>query len=404
MDREINIQFSDVSSKIFTFKKAREFFEFINDEIKFWDNLNEKTMISGALSHELFTFSRYFGTHIEFIKNWNISTKNIDEIQFTTIINQIKSAINNFTKNKWLWSGHSYTSAFINCNKTHGQNAATAFINCVTKKQISLSGDFDNFTGSMLAYEFLNQDIDLVKRRNSEKKSLDRLRDQLQKANNTLFTEVEEFKTDLHEWDSKSRENWNTWIAKSESQHSTQQETHETKFSDNIDNYQNRIIELENLYQEKLRLEMPANYWKRAARRFGLQGGLWSLALLASLVLGVVYFSSFYGDWLKGQETAAKLNTVQGIIISGTVLATYAFLVRTLSRLTFSSFHLMRDAEEREQLTYLYLSLINENKIDESSRDIVLQALFSRSETGLLANESGPTMPSMSEIIRSASR
>ena len=53
----------------------------------------------------------------------------------------------------------------------------------------------------------------------------------------------------------------------------------------------------------------------------------------------------------------------------------------------------MRDAEEREQLTYLYLSLNNEKKIDEKSRDIILQALFSRSETGLLTGDSAPAMP-----------
>lgn len=83
------------------------------------------------------------------------------------------------------------------------------------------------------------------------------------------------------------------------------------------------------------------------------------------------------------------------MLITITVLAIYAYVLRLLSRLTFSSFHLMRDAEEREQLTYLYLALSNDAKVDEKSREIVLQALFSRSETGLLTNEHGPVMPGM---------
>ena len=61
----------------------------------------------------------------------------------------------------------------------------------------------------------------------------------------------------------------------------------------------------------------------------------------------------------------------------------------------------MRDAQERELLTYLYLSLHKDKEIDESSRNIILQALFNRSETGLLANESGPTMPGIVEPIKS---
>lgn len=56
---------------------------------------------------------------------------------------------------------------------------------------------------------------------------------------------------------------------------------------------------------------------------------------------------------------------------------------------------------KREQLTYLYLSLTNESVIDEKSREIVLQALFSRTETGLLNNEHGPTMPG-ADILQAA--
>ena len=102
--------------------------------------------------------------------------------------------------------------------------------------------------------------------------------------------------------------------------------------------------------------------------------------LTRSLVVGVVGFSILFIIWLKGHETGIQFDTVQGIILFGTGLAAFAYLVRILSRLTFSSFHLMRDAQERKQLTYVYLSLINENKIDESSRDIILRALFSRTE------------------------
>lgn len=162
-----------------------------------------------------------------------------------------------------------------------------------------------------------------------------------------------------------------------------------------------KIQELEDIYQEKLRMAKPAKYWKNAAKKFRLEGIACASLLVISLVLGVGYLSNFYTDWLTGQELKVQLNTVQGIVIFATLLAVYGILIRVLSRLTFSAFHLMRDAEEREQLTYLYLSLINEKKIDEKSRDIILQALFSRSETGLLTGESAPTMPGvgMSEIV-----
>jgi hypothetical protein len=63
----------------------------------------------------------------------------------------------------------------------------------------------------------------------------------------------------------------------------------------------------------------------------------------------------------------------------------------------------MRDSEEREQLTYLYLSLKNQSAVDDNSKDIILQALFSRTETGLLAQEHGPTMPGI-ELIKTVTK
>lgn len=169
-------------------------------------------------------------------------------------------------------------------------------------------------------------------------------------------------------------------------------------FNSFIDDCAKRRDSLETIYEEKLRLASPVTYWQNAAEKYETQGKRWVGWLIFSLVVGVVGFSILFITWLKGHAIVIEFKTVQGIILFGTGLATFAFLVRTLSRLTFSSFHLMRDAQERTQLTYVYLSLINEDKIDKSSRDIILQPLFSRAETGLLSGESGPTMPGLGEV------
>ena len=116
--------------------------------------------------------------------------------------------------------------------------------------------------------------------------------------------------------------------------------------------------------------------------------------------MGIIYLYDLFSAWLFGMETVIKLNTIQGITIFGSIVAVYAFWVKTLSRLIFSSYHLMRDSEEREQLTYLYLALVDDNKIEESSREIILQSLFSRSDTGLLSKESSPIMPTAADILK----
>jgi len=59
----------------------------------------------------------------------------------------------------------------------------------------------------------------------------------------------------------------------------------------------------------------------------------------------------------------------------------------------FSSFHLARDCEERHTLTYFYLSLLKDSKVENSDRPLIMQSLFSRADTGLLKEDSAPTMP-----------
>ena len=59
----------------------------------------------------------------------------------------------------------------------------------------------------------------------------------------------------------------------------------------------------------------------------------------------------------------------------------------------FSSFHLARDSEERHTLTYFYLSLLKESEIDPEEKKLIMQSLFSRADTGLLKEDSSPTMP-----------
>jgi len=78
-----------------------------------------------------------------------------------------------------------------------------------------------------------------------------------------------------------------------------------------------------------------------------------------------------------------------------TLISLIAFGVRAITKVMFSSFHLARDAEERHTLTFFYLSLLQEkdSKINDEDRKLILQSLFSRAETGLLKDDSGPTMP-----------
>ena len=161
------------------------------------------------------------------------------------------------------------------------------------------------------------------------------------------------------------------------------------------------IIENENLYREKLRLEAPANYWHKRAILLKTEGKSYLNWLIGvSIIAAVLLFALLMSLGNDFFQTAFS-DTVRGIkwsIILITIVSLLAFCIKILARLTFSSFHLSRDAEEREQLTHFYLALKKDTTIDPGERQLILQSLFSRADTGLLKEDSSPTMPTTSLI------
>ncbi|AVO55750.1 DUF6161 domain-containing protein [Ectopseudomonas mendocina] len=159
------------------------------------------------------------------------------------------------------------------------------------------------------------------------------------------------------------------------------------------------LSHLEATYQEHLRLKGPANYWEEKSRTHWVRGTIFFVLLFALLISSIVGFGIFFSIWLAGERTPVSLSHIEGLLIFVAMISTLAFLSRVLSRVAFSEFHLQRDAEERLQLTHLYLSLSKETSLEDDARVIILQSLFSRAETGLLVNESGPTMPGIVDLL-----
>lgn len=184
-----------------------------------------------------------------------------------------------------------------------------------------------------------------------------------------------------------------------------------------------RYADLEQLYSEKLKLEAPAQYWHKRASRMRCVGLGWLAASIACVLAGGWllwnYFvapgvfvdpKDFVNQTALGavkEPTAAffaSAKNIRALIGFSVIVSLSFFLLRMLIRLTVSAFHLSIDAAEREQLTYLYLSLMDKSQKDGKDiivgedRKIILQSLFSRADTGLLAGDSSPTMPGVETI------
>jgi Family of unknown function (DUF6161) len=255
----------------------------------------------------------------------------------------------------------------------------------------------DSMIGHILAYEFELKDYtELTKRRNKEKATIGKLRNdfrnqlsesetQLSEHLKSANNEFENYTQKIDQLKTEKETDFEDWFRKSKKEF--------TAFDNSS---KEKIADLEHTYEELLRLKKPAEYWNQRATKLNKEGWkaiywLVSLVAFACITLYLLLWLTPDGmilSFIKGQVSAIKWS-----IIYVTFISFLAYGIRALNKVAFSSFHLARDAEEREQLTYVYLSLIKDSAVDEKEKSLIMQSLFSRAETGLLKGDSGPSMP-----------
>ncbi|SDK51933.1 DUF6161 domain-containing protein [Microbulbifer yueqingensis] len=399
MTNPVIFRVNDVTSWSKSFESYQEILDFFQLELKYWEESKSNLTQAGDDLHPYFQSVNYFRVILHHLESLDEDeTKDWDAARAQKYLSQLNNQISQLRQH-WLWSGHSFTPKFLECHETYGKIAANEFIHFL----IGYNGNDANKLkeiGKNLAYEYLAQGSETTSRGILERQSIAQIQQSLDRATKKFINNSREAIDNFEEWKaSASSLAWRISLRSARLERKMIKR-HEGFFENLIsdiigqrDKAEKRQSELEQTYQNKLRLEKPAEYWNKAARRHRDQAEKWTTWLVASAIIGIGSFTVFFISWLSGVQIGIQFNTVQGVVLFGSILAAYAFLIKTLAKLSFSSFHLMRDCEEREQLTYLYLALINDGKLNENSLQIVLQSLFSRSDTGLLSSDSSPTMP-----------
>jgi hypothetical protein len=253
------------------------------------------------------------------------------------------------------------------------------------------------FTGYLLAYEFSSKDFSIIaERKEAEKKSILSIRANFQEK-------LGEAEKEVIEYLAKSNQKFDEYAKQIEI---TKEEKNRSyadwfkKISDDFVKFNSdslrAIKDLEDLYQQKLKLEAPAKYWNERAKKLRKEGHWWLSGLIVFTLVAIGLLIWTLSEISTGNIEKIFQNTGTAIkwsVIYITLISFLAFAIKIFSKLTFSSFHLVRDAEEREQLTYVYLALQKEKGIDQTERHLIMQSLFSRADTGLLKDDSSPTMP-----------
>jgi hypothetical protein len=390
----LELNFPRIKNKV-EFKNLSEFYEFVFRQDEGWKNL--------LATNKDFHRHNEFKPSVSFFDS--LKNRIINDVNSLNTLANLPNTIRNEFRN----SDNIFT---YDCPETNFLiEIAMRFPNSLSTahgyftNQINLTHlSRESFIGYLLAYEFDTKGIsEITKRKRSERTAMKQLdkaaNNYYNKVNELLINQLKNIKTKYEEYTisidnfradkTDAYEKWFSGIDES--------------FTTFHGNAGKKVTDLEDLYSGKLKLEEPAKYWEMRAKKMKSRG--WTFAgWLIGLVFGTciflglllwkapdTIFLSFTGD----DKSAA----IRWSVIFITFISFVAYCVRALTKGMFSAFHLAADCHERYTLTYFYLSLKKDSTIEHEEKQLIIQSLFSRADTGLLKDDSSPSMPGFIEKV-----
>ncbi len=371
-----------------SFKGLSSIHKFLLDQVKGWKKYESlPSQLERSKEHFIALLARLEGFIIDII-----------QVDYVALIekNWMQEAVH-LRKHEQLFIFDSPTTQFlIQLNQEYPDNFPGAYNFLVGLHSHNLNKQ-ENYIGSLMAYDFRYKDhSDFIQRQEDGPSSIRQIDEKLRNHLSEIETHVsehlsksaKEYKEHVEMMTGLRVEKealFNKWFSTSKEDLGTFNEASK-----------NKIESLEKTYEEILRLKKPAEYWKKRALKLKNEGWTAIYWLIGMIVLTCT--TLYFLLWLtpEGMMVSFKSNQSSAIkwsVIYITFLSFLAYGIRALNKIAFSSFHLARDAEEREQLTYVYLALIKESAISDNEKNLIMQSLFSRADTGLLKEDSSPSMP-----------
>lgn len=366
-------------------------YDYLFSEQKKWENCTK------AIPKELNESKNYFKNLKDNLENFVERYSDKDENQFN--YNWSNHDINNYLNNSnFIFEFNQPETTFLIEIFNNEERFFLGAFYFFTNQMNGIFIQKENFIGASLANDFIRKETSLkYSRKDFEQKSFESLKKEFK---DTIIDASSTVIDHLKDTNDKYEECVNSIEKQKEEKDLLFQEWFNAskKAFDNFNNASTKKIEeLKKLYEEELALKAPAQYWEERAKEMRIQGQWWLGGLCISTIVGVFFLYNLLGSIGTGEfETMFKDTgtAIKWSIVFITFVTFLAFLIRTFTKLTFSSFHLARDAQERKQLTYVYLALKENKAVSDIDRNIVLQSIFSRADTGLLKEDSSPTMPS----------
>lgn len=375
-----------------TFNDLDAFYDFLIKETDFWKECNM------GHAEEIRSFFNDRLNKLDFISTIDMSNLN----NHARMEDELSSLIASFKRNNFpvVFSGTTL-GKIIREKFKESYLQANAICDYFFYDTITSLNNIEYLRGILYSFYVRDSKIAFKSEINSENKALSELHNEynekIEELHNKYLEKNKEANTLVENYQDKITKQLN----KMNVDEANQIQNNETKLTELID----KLNELQDLYENKLSLAAPADYWKKLSDNYKDRGRRWVIfsSILSFILCGFLAYILYYlPNSLREVNNKITYDNIKGTIIFALIVSVGVYVIRLFVKLALSSYHLSRDAKEREQLTYVYLALLKEKAVATEERNIVLQAIFSRSDTGLLKGDSSPTLPDgvVSQILK----
>lgn len=179
------------------------------------------------------------------------------------------------------------------------------------------------------------------------------------------------------------------FIAKETEEHFKQT----AEFENNINQWQidekTALKTLKETYEKKLQLEAPEKLWRERSKNYTIKTRYW-MGGLATFIVVLIYSAGSLlvsiHDYLQG--TINEIPFISKSFVYVALISFLIYLIRVVIKIIISSQHMAMEYEQKEALTRFYQALVYDgNDVDGQEKLIIFNALFSKTETGLVKTD-----------------
>lgn len=164
---------------------------------------------------------------------------------------------------------------------------------------------------------------------------------------------------------------------------------------------QESLNALEETYRNKLQLEAPEKLWNERSKKYRIRAWCWTFGLVLAVVIllpVVAWFINSLHEFPRGITEKVPFLPQQVLFIG--VISFFVYIIRVIIKIVMSNHHIAMEYEQKAALTRFYQALTYKGiEVDDNEKLIIMSALFSKVDTGLVKTSESIDLDSALSLI-----